>query len=101
MAMTPADEPSLFEAARVFRLLADESRLRILRLLAARGELPVGAIVTATGFSQQRVSHHLMLLRRGGLVVCRRAGQQMRYQLSAPIVTELLRLAFGDGQGPA
>jgi arsenate reductase len=96
--MMPAEGPCLSEAACVFRLLADESRLRILRLLGARAELSVGGIVTATGLSQQRISHHLMLLRRGGVVECRRRGQQVLYHLSSPIVTDLLRLTFGDSQ---
>jgi DNA-binding transcriptional ArsR family regulator len=101
MALKPANGPSLAEAARVFRLLADESRLRILRLLTSQGELPVGSIVTRLGVSQQRISHHLMLLRRGRVVECRRDGQQMLYRLSSPIVIDLLRHTFGKRWEPA
>jgi ArsR family transcriptional regulator, cadmium/lead-responsive transcriptional repressor len=58
--------------AKYFRTLADPSRLRILQLLAAEGELPVGRIAERIGISQPGVSNHLACLRWCGFVATRR-----------------------------
>jgi DNA-binding transcriptional ArsR family regulator len=58
--------------AKYFRVLADPSRLRILELLRAEGELPVGAIAEKLGISQPGVSNHLACLRWCGFVDARR-----------------------------
>jgi len=58
--------------AKYFRTLADPSRLRILRLLAAEGELPVGTIAERLAISQPGVSNHLTCLRWCGFVATRR-----------------------------
>lgn len=58
--------------AKYFRTLADPSRLRILQLLAAEGELPVGTIAERIGISQPGVSNHLACLRWCGFVATRR-----------------------------
>ena len=58
--------------AKYFRTLADPSRLRILQLLAAEGELPVGTIAERLAISQPGVSNHLACLRWCGFVATRR-----------------------------
>lgn len=58
--------------AKYFRTLADPSRLRILQLLAAEGELPVGTIAERLAISQPGVSNHLACLRWCGFVAARR-----------------------------
>jgi ArsR family transcriptional regulator len=55
------------------RLLGDESRLRLLRLLA-REELNVSELTSILGLSQPTVSRHLRLLRDAGLLRERREG---------------------------
>ena len=72
----------LDKAAKLFRLLSDPTRLNILLLLAA-GERNVTALQTALRLPQATVSHHLMLLRQGGVVARRRAGKEMFYSLVA------------------
>jgi ArsR family transcriptional regulator len=79
------------EAARLFQLLGDISRLRLLRLLAERQEVCVGELCSALALPQSATSHHLMLLRRGRLVDYRRAGKQNFYRIQSPLVPELLR----------
>jgi ArsR family transcriptional regulator len=83
------------QAARLFRLLGKESRLRVLLLLADEGEVNVKRLRLALGQSQPNISHHLALLRRARLVVARRDGQRTYYRISTPFVRELLRLACG------
>ena len=50
-------EPGLAEAAQLFKVLGSESRLLLLRLLAAEPRT-VGALTEATGMSQQRIGDH-------------------------------------------
>jgi len=58
------------ELARVFHSLGDKTRLSIMMLLAD-GELNVATIQKKLKILQSRSSHHLKILREGGLVVNR------------------------------
>lgn len=80
--------------AKLFRGLADPSRLAILDVLRA-GPLHVGAIVAATGLSQPNVSNHLRCLNECGLVQAEQRGRFVHYRLGDERVGELLRLADG------
>ena len=86
--------------ARVFKLMSDESRLKILVALAQDGELNVTALCTLLGQSQPAVSHHLTLMRMSNLVCFRRAGKHSYYRIDCRIVTELLDQFFAaNGSG--
>jgi DNA-binding transcriptional ArsR family regulator len=65
---------------RLLSLLADKTRLKILKLLAAK-EHHVGALTAELGLPQPTVSHHLAWLRTVGLVSPRRAGKFVFYAL--------------------
>jgi ArsR family transcriptional regulator len=65
----------------LFNLLSDSTRLRITALLASAGELCVCEFTHALGDSQPKVSRHLALMRRAGLVVARRQGTWMHYRI--------------------
>src|SRR6187401_2863076 len=64
------------------RLLADETRLRLL-LLLQREELSVVELQEVLGMGQSRISTHLAQLRRAGVVRDRRAGKNSYYALAA------------------
>ena len=66
------------ELARVFHSLGDKTRLSIMTLLAG-GEVNVTTICKKLKLPQSNVSHHLGLLRIGGLVASRREGKQVFY----------------------
>ncbi len=68
----------LEELARVFHSLGDKTRLRIMTLLTG-GEMNVTAIQKKLQLPQSSVSHHLSLLRLGGLAQARREGKQIFY----------------------
>ncbi len=68
--------------ARIFKALADETRLRILALLL-EGELCVCEIMAALELPQSTVSRHLAYLRNSGWVQGRRQGGWIYYCLSA------------------
>ncbi|MEZ6038762.1 MAG: metalloregulator ArsR/SmtB family transcription factor [Planctomycetota bacterium] len=65
------------------KLLSDPVRLRLCALLA-RAELAVQELVAITGLQQSRVSNHLSLLKRAGLVRDRREGTWSFHSLVEP-----------------
>ena len=73
---------------QLFKALADDTRLRILALLAA-GEICVCHIHGALGLPQPTVSRHLAYLRRAGLVATRKEGLWVRYRLAIPAQPQL------------
>ena len=75
--------------AKLFRGLADPSRLAILDALC-EAPLAVHEIVTRTELSQSNVSNHLRCLLDCGLVASDRDGRFIRYLISSPRITALL-----------
>lgn len=82
---------SMKQTARIFKTLADETRLRILALLTT-GELCVCDLMAALNLPQSTVSRHLATLRNAGLVDDRRQGVWMYYRLAQTGETTLSRL---------
>jgi ArsR family transcriptional regulator, lead/cadmium/zinc/bismuth-responsive transcriptional repressor len=69
-------------AAANARGLADPTRLTIAHALAEGGELCVCDIAWIMERAENLVSHHLRLLREGGLVSSRRDGKMVIYELT-------------------
>jgi len=90
----------------VFAALADETRRRILGLLAS-GEICVCHIHETLGVPQSTASRHLAHLRKAGLVATRRDGLWVHYRLADlddPAVAGVLRSTLAalhstDGTG--
>jgi len=82
------------ELVKLFKLLSDETRLRILFALMQDEELHVRALCELLDQSQPAVSHHLALLRVAGLIDRRREGKHNYYRLLSGRFEELLRKAF-------
>ncbi|SDK49079.1 ArsR/SmtB family transcription factor [Streptomyces indicus] len=74
------DAARLAEAAAVFAMLADATRLHLLWLLA-QGESDVGTLTGQGTASRTAVSQHLAKLRLAGLVETRREGRHVHYRL--------------------
>jgi len=79
------------EAARLFSVLSEPSRLRILRALMG-GPLNVTEIMDATDLRQGNVSKHLGLLLDAGLVTRERDGNFVRYAIADPMLHDLCEL---------
>ncbi|MCX8109006.1 MAG: metalloregulator ArsR/SmtB family transcription factor [Verrucomicrobiae bacterium] len=73
------------DLVRLFRALADPTRLRLLALLE-KEELSVQELQEITGLGQSRISTHLGVLQNTGLLQSRRAGRRMFYKLSSTVV---------------
>lgn len=82
------------DLVKVFKLLSDETRLRILLYLTQRPELHVRALCDKLLQSQPAVSHHLALLRVAGLIECRREGKHNFYHLVPERFEQLLDTVF-------
>ena len=67
----------------LYRLLGDDARLRVLRLLT-HGRLNVSELTAILGIAQSGVSRHLGLLKDAGLVVEERDGGYTYFRLAAP-----------------
>lgn len=93
MRMVLPDE-LLDRVAEKFRMLADPTRLSILRTLL-EGEKNVGTIVSGTGQNQANVSKHLKMLAETGMVSRRKEGLQVFYAVADPLVEELCNLVCG------
>ena len=85
-----ASEQAIRKVANVFKLLSDETRLRILAYLAENKELHVSDLCERLGQSQPAVSHHLALLRVSGLIEPRREGKHNFYSVRSEAFGELL-----------
>jgi len=88
--MRPASQQLLQRIAERLKAMADPMRLKILHTIHD-GERCVGDILTEVGGSQANVSKHLSVLRRSGLVDCRRDGVNVYYRIVDPTVFEICR----------
>ena len=84
------------DLVRIFKLLSDETRLRILYSLSQAEELHVRALCELLQLSQPAVSHHLGMLRNAGIVDPRRDGKHNFYRILPGNFEHLLMLVF-DG----
>ncbi len=73
--------PGLDDAAKLFKALADETRLAIVRQLAEQGEVCACNFLACCDLAQPTVSHHLKVLREAGLVNTEKRGLWVYYTL--------------------
>jgi DNA-binding transcriptional ArsR family regulator len=78
----------------VFKVLANDTRLRLLHALARSGELCVTHLAAAVSMKPQAVSNQLQRLVDRGILGSRRQGTSILYRLVDPCVTSLLDLGL-------
>ncbi|HZN34757.1 MAG TPA: metalloregulator ArsR/SmtB family transcription factor, partial [Pirellulaceae bacterium] len=83
------------DLVQLFKLLADETRLRIMYYLMQKDELNVRTLCRMLRQSQPAVSHHLALLRVAGIIECRRDGKHNYYHLVPKRCQAYLNVVFG------
>jgi ArsR family transcriptional regulator len=86
------DGEKLMAEMKVFKAVADATRLKILKLLRG-GELSICEIMLALKRPQSSVSHNLSILEDAGLIKERKEGKWCRYRISDEAVTDMLNLA--------
>jgi len=79
------------EAARLFGILSEPSRLKLLRALMS-GDMNVSELIAATGMKQGNVSKHLSVLLGARFVAREREGNFARYTIADPRLRDLCEL---------
>ena len=87
-----ADEQIIVEMAETFKVLGDQTRLKIV-LGLSKQELCVLDIASVVGMSESAVSHQLRLLKSLRLVKQRKDGKMVFYSLDDEHIEDLLRVA--------
>jgi ArsR family transcriptional regulator, arsenate/arsenite/antimonite-responsive transcriptional repressor len=82
-------DSELRQLREVFRALGDETRLRIIGLLAQDGPMPVNELSARVGLSQPLISWHLRILRLAGLITTQRHGRETLCRLRPAAFDEL------------
>jgi ArsR family transcriptional regulator len=83
------DQPLYVAKAELFRSLGHPVRIRILELLV-EGEKPVSALLTELRIEPSSLSQHLNVMKHSGLVVSRRQGNGVTYEVTDSSVKEFL-----------
>jgi DNA-binding transcriptional ArsR family regulator len=84
-----AGEHDLRRLRTLYRALGDETRLRIIGLLAEIGPMPVNELSSRVGLSQPLISWHLRILRLAGIVDPQRQGRTVICHLRTAAFEEL------------
>jgi len=85
---TPA-EHDLRRLRTLYRALGDETRLRMIGLLAEVGPMPVNELSARVNLSQPLISWHLRILRLAGIVDTQRQGRATICRLRTAAFEEL------------
>ena len=92
----PLDERPLlspeqsFALIEVFKVLANDTRLRLLHALVREKEVTVGDLAERLDMKPQAVSNQLQRLADRGIVAPRREGNYIHYRIVDPCVVSLL-----------
>lgn len=74
----------------LFKVLANDTRLRLLHALVRADEMGVTELAAAVGMKPQAVSNQLQRLSDLGILACRRDGKSIIYRVVDPCVMTLL-----------
>lgn len=84
-------DSELSTLAKVFSILSQTSRLKILRSLID-GEKCVSEIINATGLMQANVSKQIKVMEAAGILACRPSGLQRFYRIADPSILEICEI---------
>ncbi len=100
LAKSPVHQRPLLEVSqahhleKIFSILANVTRLRILHCLIRSPDSGVTQITDALGMKISAVSNQLQKLADQGILAATREGQMIRYQIIDPCVPELLEIGW-------
>jgi ArsR family transcriptional regulator, arsenate/arsenite/antimonite-responsive transcriptional repressor len=89
---SPSETPAEHDLRRLrtlYRALGDETRLRMIGLLAEVGPMAVNRLSQEVGMSQPLISWHLRILRLAGIVDTQRQGRTVICRLRTGAFEEL------------
>ena len=94
-------EASVRDLRTYYRALGDDTRLRILQLLATEGEHTVTELDERLHLSQPLLSWHLRRLRRAGVVKTVRVGREVRCSFDRDRFAQLHERGFRTLMNPS
>ena len=89
---TEREERDLRRLRTLYRALGDETRLRVIAILAEAGPMPVGQLSVRVALSQPLISWHLRILRLAGVIETRKQGRETLCGLRTAAFEELHEL---------
>ena len=95
---TVPEKETLEQIAELFKGFADPTRVHILCLLMAEGELCVTDIAEKVDLSQSAISHQLRSLKQLHLIRFRREGKNILYSLADDHVATILQMGLEHAQ---
>ncbi len=93
-------DASVRDLRTYYRALGDETRLRVLQLLATEGERTVSDIAERLDLSQPLLSWHLRRLRRAGVIRTVRVGREVRCSFDRERFAQLHERGFRTLMNP-
>ena len=84
------DDATSGQLADIFKVLGDQTRIKLLSLLIAEPEMCVCDIAVALNMGQSAISHQLRVLRAARLVKFRKDGKEVLYSLDDDHVVKLM-----------
>jgi DNA-binding transcriptional ArsR family regulator len=86
--------PNVSKAAQLFKVIADETRMKIAYALCQEDELCVCDVANIIGSTTATASHHLRVLNNLGLARYRKEGKMVFYSLEDDHIQQLILLAL-------
>ena len=87
------DEDTFNRLADLFKLIGDTTRCRILFALDKR-EMCVCDLANVLNMTKSSISHQLAVLRRSGVVKCRKNGKEVYYTLDDDHIVRLFEIGL-------
>ena len=82
------------ELKRLFKMMANETRLQMLHALIRSEEMCVNDLANALGMKPQAISNQLQRMADKGILESRREGTSIFYKIIDPCIPEILDRAF-------
>ncbi|GEL78600.1 ArsR/SmtB family transcription factor [Tenuibacillus multivorans] len=90
---TSLKEVPVKSVSQLFKILSDETRVKIAHALTVEKELCVCDVAAITDSSVATASHHLRTLKKHGLSKVRKEGKNVYYSLDDHHVHDLIKVA--------
>ena len=82
---------NLSKASKILKALSHPMRIKIVEIIGNKGKMCVTEIYKTLNLEQSTASHHLGILKNGGILSSTRKGKQIYYSLNGRNFSELLQ----------
>jgi DNA-binding transcriptional ArsR family regulator len=80
--LSPRNGGKFYGSALIFAALGDETRLRLVSRLCARGPMSISALTAGTRVTRQAITKHLRLMQGAGVVHSHRRGRERLWEIN-------------------